>query len=577
MAAFDFPNNPSLNQQFTQNGASWFWNGVVWERFASTTVIGPQGIQGTKGNQGVQGLQGKDGANAGQGTQGAIGNFQGTQGNQGVQGLQGKDGTNAGQGSQGLSNQGVQGTQGRQGLQGAGTQGSQGAVGNFQGTQGTQGTQGRQGAQGVQNGQGTQGTQGIGFQGSQGLSGNFAAKGDQGTQGLKGLQGAQGLQGPPGQGTQGLQGGLASQGTAGFNSVDVEQSSYTCTNPILTNNAEITITDASNAYGTRYITSTQPASACNGDIWYDISGGSGGSSGDKISEGNTEAEVVDTGSDGHFKVTTEGTERLRITSIGKVGINSTIPSATLDIQDLSGLNNDFPVLLVGGGANANGDLAVNSGEVLQTGHWDRGTNTFTERFRFGTLGQLGIGGSNYGSSGQVLTSNGSGSAPSWQTVGAGGGSVAGPYGGVEETISVPIGGIIMWSGSSLPSSKWALCDGNNGTPDLRNRFIVAAHSISKSGTTSQAGPTFDATTGALNESGQYAPGDIGGEAAHQLTEDELASHDHTYAANSAASDYGGTNPAVGSPTSGTTDPTGGDLYHENRPPYYALAFLMRIS
>ena len=37
---------------------------------------------------------------------------------------------------------------------------------------------------------------------------------------------------------------------------------------------------------------------------------------DKISEGNTEAEVVDTGSDGHFKVTTEGDERLRIDSSG---------------------------------------------------------------------------------------------------------------------------------------------------------------------------------------------------------------------------------------------------------------------
>ena len=39
---------------------------------------------------------------------------------------------------------------------------------------------------------------------------------------------------------------------------------------------------------------------------------------DKISEGNTEAEVVDTGSDGHFKVTTEGTERLRIASDGHI-------------------------------------------------------------------------------------------------------------------------------------------------------------------------------------------------------------------------------------------------------------------
>ena len=41
---------------------------------------------------------------------------------------------------------------------------------------------------------------------------------------------------------------------------------------------------------------------------------------DKITEGNTEAEVIDTGSDGHFKVTTEGSERLRIKNDGKVNI-----------------------------------------------------------------------------------------------------------------------------------------------------------------------------------------------------------------------------------------------------------------
>ena len=53
---------------------------------------------------------------------------------------------------------------------------------------------------------------------------------------------------------------------------------------------------------------------------------------DKISEGNTEAEVVDVGSDGHFKVTTEGVERFRITSDGKVGINSTIPTSALEVR-----------------------------------------------------------------------------------------------------------------------------------------------------------------------------------------------------------------------------------------------------
>ena len=41
---------------------------------------------------------------------------------------------------------------------------------------------------------------------------------------------------------------------------------------------------------------------------------------DKITEGNTEAEVVDTGSDGHFKVTTEGSERIRVGPAGQIGI-----------------------------------------------------------------------------------------------------------------------------------------------------------------------------------------------------------------------------------------------------------------
>ena len=45
-----------------------------------------------------------------------------------------------------------------------------------------------------------------------------------------------------------------------------------------------------------------------------------GADADKISEGNTEAEVVDTGSDGHFKVTTEGTERIRVGPAGQIGI-----------------------------------------------------------------------------------------------------------------------------------------------------------------------------------------------------------------------------------------------------------------
>ena len=41
---------------------------------------------------------------------------------------------------------------------------------------------------------------------------------------------------------------------------------------------------------------------------------------DKIFEGNTEVETIDTGSDGYIKVTTEGTEKVRITTGGHVSI-----------------------------------------------------------------------------------------------------------------------------------------------------------------------------------------------------------------------------------------------------------------
>ena len=60
------------------------------------------------------------------------------------------------------------------------------------------------------------------------------------------------------------------------------------------------------------------------------------STGDKIEEGNTKAEVVDTGSDGHFKVVTEATERLRVTSDGFVGIGTITPAGVLDINSTTG-------------------------------------------------------------------------------------------------------------------------------------------------------------------------------------------------------------------------------------------------
>lgn len=48
--------------------------------------------------------------------------------------------------------------------------------------------------------------------------------------------------------------------------------------------------------------------------------------------------------------------------------------------------------------------------------------------------------------------------------------------------SFPSGGIILWSGSIVdigvgPLANWALCDGTNGTPDLRDRFVMGAGNV----------------------------------------------------------------------------------------------------
>jgi microcystin-dependent protein len=141
--------------------------------------------------------------------------------------------------------------------------------------------------------------------------------------------------------------------------------------------------------------------------------------------------------------------------------------------------------------------------------------------------------------------------------------------------TIPVGGIIMWSGTvaTIPSS-WKLCDGSNGTPDLRNRFIVGA-------SVATGNYSWDAGTGAT--SGNYAPGNTGGEAAHKLTVAELAAHTHPVTVSGADdNNHTGNGPTASNsdaPQNATnaTSSTGGDNYHENRPPYYALAFIMRFE
>ena len=119
------------------------------------------------------------------------------------------------------------------------------------------------------------------------------------------------------------------------------------------------------------------------------------------------------------------------------------------------------------------------------------------------------------------------------------------------------GMIMMWYGSvaSIPSG-WVLCDGNSNTPDLRNRFVVGA-----------------------GTGGNYSPGDTGGANSVTLTVDQIPSHSHTYERTDVGIDVSDRPwPANNNDcdmTTQNTSSTGGGQSHENRPPYYALCYIMK--
>lgn len=141
---------------------------------------------------------------------------------------------------------------------------------------------------------------------------------------------------------------------------------------------------------------------------------------------------------------------------------------------------------------------------------------------------------------------------------------------------LPAGMIMMWGPSPVPSG-WLACDGSTFTsdnypalavlypemtvPDLRNRFIVGAGD-------------------------EYSVADTGGEVAHTLTTAELPAHNHQ--PTPAVFDTEGetlTGMKVDKTTTGAAELFGAEVLqtqnvgsgnaHENRPPYYALIYIIR--
>lgn len=150
------------------------------------------------------------------------------------------------------------------------------------------------------------------------------------------------------------------------------------------------------------------------------------------------------------------------------------------------------------------------------------------------------------------------------------------------------GMIIMWSGTvaTIPSG-WALCDGSSGTPDLRDRFVVAARQDS-------GGQAMTNLTGTLTKSGgSLTSTSNGGESltsgSTALTLAQIPSHSHDYVGitGTATGDQNGgsglrsittgtlTTTAAGSGQGHTHTVTTNNHTHTVTPPYFALAFIMK--
>lgn len=126
---------------------------------------------------------------------------------------------------------------------------------------------------------------------------------------------------------------------------------------------------------------------------------------------------------------------------------------------------------------------------------------------------------------------------------------------------VPQGGIIMWSGTiaTIPSA-WVLCDGTNGTPDLRDQFIV----------------------GARSDSGGVACTNIEGSLKQSNSTGVMPSHTHTVNQSAGTTVMSNTGTSYSRQAGGGSNTTDVSLSLSNTGTgtkniavYYALAFIMK--
>ncbi len=136
---------------------------------------------------------------------------------------------------------------------------------------------------------------------------------------------------------------------------------------------------------------------------------------------------------------------------------------------------------------------------------------------------------------------------------------------------LPTGMILLWSGSigSIPAG-FLLCDGNNSTPDLRNRFVIGAgstYSVNQTGGSADAIVVSHNHTATVTDPGHNHTVSV--QAPGSPTSYSVQSGGLNIAAVTATTSTATTGITVANTSAGTSG-TGANI-----PPYYALCYIMK--
>ena len=150
----------------------------------------------------------------------------------------------------------------------------------------------------------------------------------------------------------------------------------------------------------------------------------------------------------------------------------------------------------------------------------------------------------------------------------------------ERQYTYPPGAVLMWSGSpsNLPEG-FLLCDGNNGTVDMRNRFVQGASSAGASAGGTGGSNSFSLSTSQNRRHNHSFTTSSDNNHQHQVRrwDDRIRNWDTAESMRDAGSSGSGiyTSMSGNHSHSVSTNSAGGSSSIDNQPPYYTLTFIQK--